>query len=361
MATATRRTIFTSRGATTKMTTQNNNQGRSANGAANDGANGNVTTREVSSLEITNDDFNPPQTTVASTIEEQYNSEREHSRLRHWHESEYAAGLVECTWSDELEASRQRGCCCSDRHEMNQMFQEEMDPGCGCNYLSAVVCSRLGAGRIGNMAVLKERYVLVEADDDDDDDDTNEDVNQDGEGVVGQEQMDGFVEDEEDGLHKRNNSSHSNDGDKNNNATSAKSTKKRMIRKREIDLIVGPFWPMLIFITYPLIFGVSGLTLWKAIPGQPIYIQLGWATLTFLLIRALFNTGFRDPGIINRHKNPPPVNNDDVEEQVKRRIGFRWGNEEGPWRWSDQTQSYRPRNSMYCPDCKVIIEEFDHT
>ena len=80
-------------------------------------------------------------------------------------------GWFEPTWGDELEAYRKKGCCCPDREAMGQMFHEEIDPGCGCIYLSAIICSRLGAGRIGNMAVLKERYVMVEADDEDDDDD----------------------------------------------------------------------------------------------------------------------------------------------------------------------------------------------
>ena len=60
-------------------------------------------------------------------------------------------------------------CCCPSDEEgsvdMGQIFHEEIDPGCGCIYLSAVFCSRLGAGRIGNMIVLKERYVMVEVDD----------------------------------------------------------------------------------------------------------------------------------------------------------------------------------------------------
>lgn len=230
--------------------------------------------------------------------------------------------------------------------------QEEMDPGCGCIYLSALVCSRLGAGRIGNMAVLKERFVMVEVDDDADD-------------LEGQEQVDGFVDDDEGlSLHQRNHENGGpnckNDSDQNSNMT----TTKRLVRKREIQFVLGPFWPMLLFITYPLIFGVSALTMYTGLPGKPLYVKILWALLTSLLIRSLFNTGFRDPGILARHKDPPPIDNEgDLEDgdKPKRKIGFRWGNEEGPWRWSDQTQSYRPRNSMYCQDCKVIVEEFDHT
>jgi len=314
---------------------------------------GRYKTKEISPLEIANDDIssttNGNTNNTTSTIEEQYKSEREQTKLRHWKESEYAAGLVEPTWADEHYKNQQQGCCtccCSESSTgggMGQMFQEEIDPGCGCIFLSALVCSKLNAGRIGNMIILKERYVMVEVDDNEEDEEGG-----------GQEQIDGFVDEE--ALHQRNNKS-------NNDTTTekTKTTTKRLVRKREIQFMLGPFWPMLLFITYPLIFGVSALTLYTAIPGKPWYVQIGWAILTLLLIRALFNTGFRDPGILMRHKNPPPVKDDDDDGNTTRRVGFRWGNEAGPWRWSDLAQSYRPRNSMYCPDCKVIIEEFDHT
>lgn len=296
--------------------------------------------------------------TKASTIEEQYHSEREQAKLRHWKESDFAAGLVEPTWSDELENYRRKGCCCCppDSEAMGQIFHEEIDPGCGCIYLSAVVCSRLGVGRIGNMAVLKERYVMVEADNDGDDE---------CEEGAGGERVDGFVDEEEGGLslHQRNSTSNSIAGG-GNKILAAKT--KRLVRKREIQLVLGPFWPMLLFITYPLIFGVSAWTFYSGIPGKPWFVQIGWALLTLQLIRSLFNTGFRDPGILKRHTNPPPVQDDsaldaDNNNRNRMRIGFRSGNEEGPWRWTDQVQSYRPKNSMYCTDCKVVVEEFDHT
>ena len=115
-----------------------------------------------------------------TTIEQQYHLEREQTKIRYWKESDFAAGCVEPTWADELENYNKRagaggccfggGCCCCPSDEeggvdMGQIFHEEIDPGCGCIYLSAVFCSRLGAGRIGNMIVLKERYVMVEVDD----------------------------------------------------------------------------------------------------------------------------------------------------------------------------------------------------
>lgn len=304
-------------------------------------------------LEIaTDDDDQQPIDNPNISLTEKYRQEKQLSKVRHWKDSEYAAGLVEATWSDELERYNREGgrccccCCCPPSAELDQMFQEEIDPGCGCIFLSAVVCSRLGAERIGNMAVLKSRYVMVEVEDDNDDDDDDDD---DGD----------FVNDDEEALRNRNKS----DADKNDGSSSKQKKKnqtKRMIRKREIQFIVGPYWPMLLGITYPLIFGVSGLTLFVGLPNRVWYIKVGWTILTVLLIRALFNTGFRDPGILTRHKDPPE-NEDEDEETPRRRVGFRWGTEGGPWRWSEQAQSYRPRNASYDPDCAVIVEEFDHT
>ena len=280
------------------------------------------------------------------SIDDEYLEQREQSKLRHWKESEYAAGLVEPTWADELEASRRNGQCCCYVGEVGQVFQEEIDPGCGCIYLSAVVCTRLGAGRIGNMAVLKERYVWVMEGEEGEMNDEDGDA------------CDGFLGDEE-SFHKRKSANNENSG----TASDGDNATKHLVRKREIQLIVGPFWPMLFFITYPLIFGVSFFTLKNAIPSKPLPLQILWGVLTLLLIRSLFNTGFRDPGIMKRYKNPPHVENaeEDSDDESRRRIAFRWQKKSGNWRWSDQAQSYRPRNSMYDPDCKVIIEEFDHT
>jgi hypothetical protein len=276
----------------------------------------------MSSLEIsTNEDVCESQSNDEDyddgkllATDEHHLSEREHSKLRHWKESDYATGLVEPSWADEWEVYKKAKCC-----------------GCGCIYLSALICSRFGAGRIGNMAVLKERYVMVEAENDDYDDEY-EDGNR----------ADGFVDDDDDEevltIHQRNITS---------------KTPTQLVRKREIQLIVGPFWPLLIFITYPLIFGMSAFTLYRGFPGKPLGVQMLWALLTLQLIRSLFNTGFRDPGIVPRRKRPPSVRD--------KKIGSRFEKKSGRWKWDDRVHSYRPNNATYCTDCKVVVEDFDHT
>lgn len=164
------------------------------------------------------------------------------------------------------------------------------DTGCLC--MSAQVCPLFGAARLGNMAVLKASQEWVEE-----------------------------VElDEETG----------------------QPTVRRYARPR-IDVVVGPYWPMLCCVTYPLIFGVSGWTLWSGFiqrPGgtHPLLIFV-WTVLTLGLIASLTLTAFRDPGIMHRNRNQQDVT----------------------WRWSDQADSYRPRHAWFDADTAVIVEGFDHT
>ena len=99
---------------------------------------------------------------------------------------------------------------------------------------------------------------------------------------------------------------------------------------------------MLCCVTYPLILGVSGLTLVTAIPGKNILIQLFWGACTLGLIYSLTMTAFRDPGILPRYLKPPAT-------------------QDNGWRWSDRAYSYKPRGAFFDPDTAVIVEHFDHT
>jgi hypothetical protein len=121
-----------------------------------------------------------------------------------------------------------------------------------------------------------------------------------------------------------------------------------LVKKRPVlDLVVGPYWPMLFCVTYPLILGVSFLTAYFAIfiPGQKWYIILVWSLLSFALCFSLFSVSCRDPGIMMRYHEPP--NNISISDTT--------------WRWNDESLSFRPRDAFYDPECAVVIEEFDHT
>ena len=252
------------------------------------------------------------------------------AKVRNWKEGELAAGLVELTWRDEL--GKHRYAVDNDEDDANganrgvcaDCCKEEMEPTCGCLYLSGLVCSRLGAGRVGNMAILRESTVMVE-----------EVINDADESEEG-------IESEHDGGRPAPSSNGSAAGA--GAGAGGGAVRTRQVHRRKIDLVVGPYWPMLLCITYPLIFAVSTWTLVSAIlPGRHPLVTLIWATLTVGLIYALFSVSFRDPGILPRHRTPPV------------------GSGRGEWRWNDQAQTYRPRGAIYDPDCAVVIEGFDHT
>lgn len=223
---------------------------------------------------------------LAASEDTQENGNNRNNRTKIWLESPFAAGLTEPTWLDEMEKSR-RG------RQQGHHDDEINADSSGCLCCSAMVCPYFGAGRVGNMAVLHSSNEWVEE----------------------------VQHDEETG----------------------EKEVRRFTRPR-LNIVVGPYWPMLFFITYPLIFGVSGWAFYMAIlPGKmPAMIVLLWVVCTAGLISALAFTGCTDPGILYRHDNPPPQG-------------------ENTWRWSDQAQSYRPRGAHFDSDTFVIVEEFDHT
>lgn len=98
--------------------------------------------------------------------------------------------------------------------------------------------------------------------------------------------------------------------------------------------MMGPFWPMLLLITYPLIFGVSGWCYVDVVSKFAYYEQFAWICMTLILIISLGLTSFRNPGIwIRKHER-----------------------EQGNWIWNDQGRTWRPRGARYDHECgKSII------
>lgn len=213
------------------------------------------------------------------------------NRVNHWRNHEFAVGLVEPTWADEInrsthsdydsdtEANGPNRECCSDAGN------KEMDPTCGCLAITGHVCGKLGYRRIGNMVILREGYEEI--------------VNSKGEHV----------------------------------------------RRRKINMVVGPYWPMLVFVTYPLILFVSFCAAVKGVfivNFNPLVV-CSWTILTTGLVVSLFFTSCTDPGILRKHEEPPK------------------GESSGRWRWNDRVQSYVPTGAVYDIDCAVVVEGFDHT
>lgn len=227
--------------------------------------------------------------TSSISIDDRYHAESQQIRTKHWQESYFARGCTNSTWEAEYAQLQENGW----RGECDKMMDYKKDSNpvpCGC--CSAIICSALGAGRVGNMAVLKQ---------------SNEWITEE-------------VPDEENG-----------------------GTKTERSTRPRLDFVVGPYWPMLCMCTYPLILGVSGMTLVTAIPRVNPLIAFVWAVCTIGLIVALAMTAFRDPGILPRHNSPPP------------------GQDESLWRWNERALTYRPRGSWYDTDTAVVVEGFDHT
>ena len=218
------------------------------------------------------------------SVDDQYYVEKHNLRVKQWRESPFAIGLTEPTWMEESQKP------CKPRRAYGDSELERDHTGCLC--CSAWICSRLGAQRVGNMSVLKSSEEIVEE----------------------------VTVDEESG-----------------------EAVSRTFSRPVIQVVVGPFWPMLIFITYPLIFAASWYTIKLISKGTvPLVLVVVWALCTVSLVVSLALTACTDPGILYKYPTPPPQ-------------------DENTWRWTDQAVSYRPRRAQYDPDCAVVVEGFDHT
>jgi hypothetical protein len=227
-------------------------------------------------------------------------------KVRLWKESPFAAGLTEPTWMDERKRTMSRTNSTAGRSSsrngtgresaasappQQQSPQRHTIPAdeTGCLWMSAFICPYLGASRVGNMVVLRSS----------------------------QEKTEDVMIDPETG----------------------ESTVRRFTRPK-LDIVVGPYWPMMLCVTYPLIFGVSAWTLVAISSSQkPLLVLLVWFLCTITLIVALAFTACRDPGILYRTREA-------VNES---------------WRWNDSADTYRPPGSWYDGDTAVVVEGFDHT
>ena len=89
------------------------------------------------------------------------NNEFQSTRVKKWKESPFAVGLTEPTWEAERLGMSGRG---GRKNDDLPILDDEYLPRdtTGCLCCSAIVCSYLGAGRVGNMAVLSSTTEWVE-------------------------------------------------------------------------------------------------------------------------------------------------------------------------------------------------------
>jgi len=107
-------------------------------------------------------------------------------------------------------------------------------------------------------------------------------------------------------------------------------------------VVAGPCWPFCAFVTLPLICGLSGCVLYFCILKDsaelPMWVLGIYAPVLAMTLFSLFMVGCRDPGLLERK----PEENE---------VAFLW---------NEQVGSYRPPDALYCRECKVLIEDYDH-
>lgn len=82
-------------------------------------------------------------------------------RVKKWKESPFAVGMTEPTWEAEMRSMKRR----KDDDDDQRMITDDdyiLKDTTGCLCCSAVICSFLGAGRVGNMVVLHSSTEWVE-------------------------------------------------------------------------------------------------------------------------------------------------------------------------------------------------------
>jgi len=188
-------------------------------------------------------------------------------------------------------------------------------------YCSAFCCTKLGAGRVGNMVVLWQRW-------------------------------EPFDEDEE--LASGDESERELD-----HAAKVNSKKPTRSYRPRLMCVLGPYWPVTIFFTVPFLVCLSVWATYKAVLSLNWYVTGASLILNTSLFLALFLVSCRDPGILYRHNTAPVSTEPDQEggSQQGKNVSHR---NDDAWTWNDQAQTYRPPHAKYDPECAVVVENFDH-
>ena len=101
----------------------------------------------------------PPVPAGSLSLDSRYEAENQSLKIKQWKEGYFAAGMTAATWGEEYQKWRY------NFRDQCIKFDENENVPCGC--CSAVVCGVLGAGRVGNMAVLKQSTEWVEEEEED--------------------------------------------------------------------------------------------------------------------------------------------------------------------------------------------------
>jgi DHHC palmitoyltransferase len=109
-------------------------------------------------------------------------------------------------------------------------------------------------------------------------------------------------------------------------------------------VIAGPCWPFCMFVTLPLILAVSGAVAYFMIISSesplPLWVAYIYFPVLGFVLASLFCVSCQDPGLMER------VTDEEAGE--------------GGWFWNEQVGSFRPPGSLYCRECGVLIQDYDH-
>jgi hypothetical protein len=102
-------------------------------------------------------------------------------------------------------------------------------------------------------------------------------------------------------------------------------------------IVLGPYWHFLL-ITLTVMSTITALIYASVLPRHLSIERSVGLGLSILALIALMCTAMSDPGIYPRHSKPLEDN----------------------WTYSEYAQSYRPAGVIYCQQCQVLIEEYNH-
>ena len=274
-------------------------------------------------------------------------------RLRQWRESSFAVGLVNPTWWDDRPVwycrsrRRRRKRRHNKQNDNNDNNENDGDDNNNNNDnvyddeyedeikeidhqfpISSIVCSCIGASRVGNLSILGpqimeeyEERITIENENDDGGGETQQQQQQPQQRVV-------------------------------------ITTKKRP----KLLWVIGPYWTVNVFITFPLILGVTGWVGYRRIftNSAHIVVVITWTIGSLLLLFSLCMISCRNPGVLYRYTHIPTTTStttSDVEQQQQQSTS----SPSQEWRWNDQAKTYRPPKAKFDPETQVVIEGFDHT
>jgi hypothetical protein len=80
---------------------------------------------------------------------------------------------------------------------------------------------------------------------------------------------------------------------------------RRQGEPTQLLCLVGPFWPMMAGVTYPLIFIVSAYSAFTFLPFAPVWVSVIWCMMTVTAVGALALTACSNPGIVRRYTEEP--------------------------------------------------------